>query len=257
MGDALLLDCDGVLADTEEFGHLVAFNRVFAEFGYPFRWTKGQYAQLLKVGGGKERVRRYAEQTCVDLGFDGDHVAAATAIHRRKTEIYIELVNGGQLPERPGIRRLVKQCLAEDWTVAVASTSALESVSSVLRAVLDGDDFDKVAGIYAGDIVAAKKPAPDVYLLAVSDLGLDPTRTVVIEDSEAGAAAAHAAGLAHLVTISSFTASDPFPHATAVMDSLGDPGAPARCKAGIDVRNTQGIVDVDSLEQVIKAAHPS
>ena len=48
---ALILDCDGVLADTEKDGHLVAFNQVFDEAGYPFRWSEDEYAKLLKVGG--------------------------------------------------------------------------------------------------------------------------------------------------------------------------------------------------------------
>ncbi|WP_036922532.1 HAD-IA family hydrolase [Propionicicella superfundia] len=251
MGKALLLDCDGVLADTEEFGHLVAFNQVFDEFGYPFRWSKEEYARLLKVGGGKERVRAYATATGVDLGFDGDLVVASTAIHRRKTEIYIELVTTGRLPERPGIRRLVDEVLDAGWTVAVASTSALESVRSVLRAVVDPEAFARVAGIFAGDVVENKKPAPDVYLLALDALGLDPADTVVIEDSEAGAAAAHAAGLKHLVTLSSFTGTDAFPDATAVVDSLGDPGVPVRVQDGLDVRNAAGLIDRASLERIL------
>lgn len=253
MSRALLLDCDGVLADTEEFGHLVAFNQVFEEFGYPFRWSKDEYARLLKVGGGKERVRKYAEEIGADLGFDGDLAAAATAIHQRKTEIYIELVTQGRLPERPGIRRLVSEVLAAGWTVAVASTSALRSVRSVLAAVVDPAAFDQVAGIFAGDVVENKKPAPDVYLLAIEALGLDPEQTIVIEDSEGGAAAAAAAGLTHLVTLSSFTGSDEFPHAAAVVDSLGDPGLAVQVREGLDLRNAEGFVDLRSLERLLEA----
>jgi HAD superfamily hydrolase (TIGR01509 family) len=251
MGKALLLDCDGVLADTEEYGHLVAFNKVFAERGYPFRWSKKEYARLLKVGGGKERVRKYAEEHGVDLGFDGDLAAASTAIHKRKTEHYIRLVEEGLLPERTGIRRLVNEALAAGWTVAVASTSALPSVTSVLRSAVDPEAFDQVAGIYAGDIVPAKKPAPDIYLLAIEDLGLDPEQTVVIEDSEAGATAAHSAGLKHLVTVSSFTREDSFDHATSVVGSLGDPGLPDETLAGLDVRNAEGYVDLAGLEKIL------
>lgn len=247
----LLLDCDGVLADTEEFGHLVAFNQVFEEFGYSFRWSNQDYACLLKIGGGKERVRKYALETGADLGFDGDLVAASVAVHKRKTEIYIELVNAGKLPERPGIRRLVNEALQADWTVAVASTSAVESVTSVLRAVVDPAAFAQIAGIYAGDMVEQKKPAPDVYLLALKDLGLDPRKVVVIEDSQAGAAAAHAAGLTHLVTISSFTGGDDFPHAAAIVDSLGDPGVSAALLRGIEVRNGDGYVGLAGLQRLI------
>ena len=53
---ALVLDCDGVLADTERYGHLVAFNETFAEFGLPVRWSVADYRDKLRIGGGKERM---------------------------------------------------------------------------------------------------------------------------------------------------------------------------------------------------------
>ncbi len=252
MTKALVLDCDGVLADTEEFGHLVAFNRTFEEFGYPFRWSKAEYADLLQVAGGKERVRRYAELTGADLGYEGDIDAAAAAIHRRKTEIYVEMVDGGEVPGRPGIRRLVKQALAAGWIVAVATTTAPQSARSVLRSVLGPEDLEQLSGVFAGDVVPAKKPAPDIYLLAVSELGLDPATRVGVEDSAVGATAAHAAGLRHVVTLSSFTGNEEFPYAETVVDSLGDPGIPVQVKEGRDLRDADGLISVDSLELVLQ-----
>ena len=51
--NALIFDCDGVLADTERFGHLPAFNQMFAEFDLPVRWSEEEYGAKLKIGGGK------------------------------------------------------------------------------------------------------------------------------------------------------------------------------------------------------------
>ena len=53
---ALIFDCDGVLADTERFGHLPAFNATFREFGLPVQWSEEEYGGLLAIGGGKERM---------------------------------------------------------------------------------------------------------------------------------------------------------------------------------------------------------
>src|SRR6478752_90640 len=141
MSRALILDCDGVLADTERDGHLVAFNQTFEELGFPFRWSEDEYAVLLKIGGGKERMRGYL------------------AAH------------------------------------------------------------------------------PDIDLLTLKELGREPDEAVVVEDSESGAQAAANAGLRHVVTVSSFTGADPFPAATVVVSDLGEPGAPAQVRAGLDVRN--------------------
>ena len=59
MMKALIFDCDGVLADTERDGHRVAFNRAFAARGLESRWDVPTYGELLKVAGGKERMRHW------------------------------------------------------------------------------------------------------------------------------------------------------------------------------------------------------
>ena len=53
---ALIFDCDGVLADTEPFGHLPAFNQMWREMGIPWEWSVDEYGRKLKIGGGKERM---------------------------------------------------------------------------------------------------------------------------------------------------------------------------------------------------------
>ena len=50
---ALIFDCDGVLADTERDGHLPAFNQTFSEFAVPVHWSDAEYAEKVKIGGGK------------------------------------------------------------------------------------------------------------------------------------------------------------------------------------------------------------
>jgi HAD superfamily hydrolase (TIGR01509 family) len=221
----LIFDCDGVLADTERDGHLVAFNLAFEEFGLSTRWSVQDYRALLSIGGGKERLRSLLTAQVRDTGLpadpDNDDEFIAR-LHRRKTEIFIDLVESGRLPARSGVSRVIADALAAGWSVAVASTSAEPSVRAVLRAAA-GTATDKVR-VFAGDVVPNKKPAPDIYLLAVEELGADPADTVVVEDSEVGAAAAAAAGLHHLITVSTFTVDERFPAASAVVTQLGDAG---------------------------------
>ena len=189
MTRALILDCDGVLADTERDGHLVAFNQTFEELGFPFRWSEEEYAGLLKIGGGKERMRGYlAAHPEIDLGSGAELDEKIVAVHKRKSEIYIELVDQGRLPGRPGVKRLIEEALDAGWQVAVASTSATRSVEAVLRSVVGEQTRSRIAGVWAGDIVPAKKPAPDIYLLTLRELGRGPDEAVVVEDSESGAA---------------------------------------------------------------------
>ena len=229
MASALILDCDGVIADTERFGHLVAFNQTFAEFGLPVRWSVAQYREKLLIGGGKERLASLlTPEFIVAAGLPADpegQRAAVAAWHRRKTELYLDLVASGAVPPRPGIARLVAAALDAGWLVAVASTSAQASVTATLERAV-GTGLAERVRVFAGDIVPHKKPAPDIYLLALRDLGVPAAAAVVVEDSRNGLLAATGAGIACLITVNDFTADEDFSAAALVVSALGDPGEP-------------------------------
>ncbi|MCW2892974.1 MAG: haloacid dehalogenase [Actinomycetia bacterium] len=230
MASALILDCDGVIADTERFGHLVAFNQTFEEFGLPVRWTVAEYREKVLIGGGKERMASLLTPAFIAAaGLPADPEGqrdAVAAWHRRKTQIYLELVASGAVPPRPGIARLVAAALDAGWLVAVASTSAQASVQATLERAVGTGQAARVR-VYAGDIVPHKKPAPDIYALALRELGVTAGDAVVVEDSRNGLLAATGAGIACLITVNDFTADEDFSEAALVVSSLGDPGEPA------------------------------
>nr|WP_300147817.1 HAD-IA family hydrolase [Propionicimonas sp.] len=236
---ALIFDCDGVLADTERDGHLPAFNAAFAEFGLPVEWDADTYHQKLQIGGGKERIAS-------ELPGRDDLIKQ---LHARKTQLFTERVDAGLLPGRPGIHRLIEAVLTLDWTVAVASTSAERSVRAVLEHAV-GPDLAARCHVFAGDIVAHKKPAPDIYLTVLADLALDPAECLVVEDSAIGLRAARAAGLTTIVTISSFTAGEDFDGAALVVNHLGDPDNPLEVVAAPAGVRPVGMVTVSDLEDL-------
>jgi HAD superfamily hydrolase (TIGR01509 family) len=251
----LIFDCDGVLADTERTGHLPAFNQTFEEFGLPVRWSEEDYAEKLRIGGGKERMASLLTPEFVaQAGLPTDAVEQRNALlrwHQRKTDVYRERVEAGQLPARPGIRRLINSALAQGWRLAVASTSALESVQAVLRIAAGPENAARFAGVFAGDVVQRKKPAPDIYLLALRELGANPAETLVIEDSRNGLEAAVAAGLKCVVTVNGYTAEECFDEALLVVDHLGDPGMPLRVLANRGSAKPEGQFTVQDLEDCL------
>lgn len=255
---ALIFDCDGVLADTERYGHLPAFNATFERFGLPVRWDEEEYARRLRIGGGKERMA----SLLTDPGFvesagipdDPEQRQELLASwHRTKTAVFKEMVRAGSLPARPGIPRVIAQAVSAGWTVAVASTSAEESVRAVL---VNGVGEDLAAGIpiFAGDVVPTKKPDPAIYRLAVAQLDLDVTNTLVVEDSRNGLRAAVGAGLSCLVTVNEYTRQENFDEAVLVVTELGDPGRlPVEVlanRAGIEVGD---MVTLDVLQECVRA----
>jgi HAD superfamily hydrolase (TIGR01509 family) len=245
---ALIFDCDGVLADTERFGHLPAFNAAFAELDIPMKWSEKDYGTLLQIGGGKERIAAALADTGItaDTSPAGEYVKR---IHTVKTRIYRDMVADGVMPPRPGVTRLITAALGLGWAVAVASTSAVESVRSVLECAAGA--AAAAIPVFAGDMVPLKKPSPDIYLLAVAELAAHPSATVVIEDSSLGLRAAHAAGLTCVVTPSSYTLGEDFSQASAVLSSLGDPAEPATVLSDPYRVKFPGCVDVEALSRLL------
>ena len=237
---ALIFDCDGVLADTERDGHRPAFNQAFAEAGLDVVWDEAEYARRLQIGGGKERIASLFDDA-------EDRADEILALHKRKTALYKEIVRSGKLPARPGIARIVDEALAAGWILAVASTSAEESVRAVLEHAVGPANAAEFA-VFAGDIVPAKKPDPAIYVLTLERLGLAPGDGVVIEDSRNGLLAAARAHLRCVVTVSSYTAEEDMSEAVLVLSSLGDEGEPARVLANRSAARPGDLVTLADLD---------
>jgi HAD superfamily hydrolase (TIGR01509 family) len=222
---ALIFDCDGVLVDTERDGHRVAFNRAFAEFRIDREWDVELYGELLKVAGGKERMRHdfdTAGWPPLEPTGASDRDSLIAELHKRKTAIFAELIASGSLPLRPGIVRLVDEAAAAGIRLGVCTTSALKSVSGVLD-LMGPERKAKFEFVLAGDVVSKKKPDPEIYELAKQRLGLPASDCMVIEDSRNGLLAATGAGMPCLITTSTYTTDEDFSEAVRVVPELGDP----------------------------------
>ncbi len=220
MPEALIFDVDGTLAETEEL-HRQAFNETFAAEGLDWHWSRADYHRLLKTTGGKERIARHISETG---GAPADHDIAA--LHRAKTDRYTALMAAGGLPLRAGIADLIARARAEGIRLAVATTTSRPNVEALTLATF-GQPAEAIFEVLAcGDEVAAKKPAPDVYLLALQRLGLPAGACLALEDSRNGLMSARAAGLACIVSPSAYTEGEDFGGALAVLADFSDLLAP-------------------------------
>ncbi|KAJ0578392.1 putative beta-phosphoglucomutase [Helianthus annuus] len=222
---ALLFDCDGVLVDTEKDGHRVSFNDTFNEKELGVTWDVDLYGELLEIGGGKERMTAYFNETGWPANApkgEQERKDFIASLHKRKTELFMVLIEKKLLPLRPGVAKLIDQAFAKGVKVAVCSTSNEKAVSAIVSFLLGPERAAKIQ-IFAGDVVPRKKPDPAIYNLAATTLGVEPSRCVVVEDSGIGLAAAKAAGMTCIVTKSGYTADEDFKNADAVFDCIGDP----------------------------------
>lgn len=242
---AIFFDQDGVIIDTEKDGHRVAFNAAFKAFGYDFEWSVEKYHELLKISGGKERMRHYfrEEGLCADMSDDKltEHIKD---LHKKKTAIFVDLIESRKLPLRSGVKRFMQEGMQAGLILGVCTTANERSANAIARGMLGEIKFEFVL---AGDVVSKKKPDPEIYLLALERTGLPADECVVVEDSYNGVLAAKQAGLHILATTNIYTESEDLSDADIIVTRLGDPDKSGELKGAKNDFAYDGILHVDQL----------
>ena len=218
---AIIFDVDGTLADTED-GHRKSFNKAFAESGLDWNWDVALYDQLLKVTGGKERIKHYVETSQPHFAKPADYENFVRNLHAVKTRHYTSMLGEGHIPLRPGIKQLIHDMQAAGITLAIATTTTPENVSALLEVGLGKNWADYFAANGCGDIVPHKKPAPDIYFWVLKKIGLSAADCIALEDSENGLRSSLSAGIKTFVTVNHYTRSQNFAGAAGVFDDLSN-----------------------------------
>lgn len=222
MLNALIFDVDGTLADTER-AHLAAFNRAFAELGMGWVWDEVLYTELLNISGGKERILHYWKQVQPNLREleSGAIKDTVNRLHELKTAAYESAVNDGAVTLRPGVLKLMDEALAKGLQLAIATTTSPVNIAALLRRAVGADWRMNFTAIGDASTAPIKKPHPQVYLQMLEKLHLPASQCLAFEDSNNGLCAATAAGLATLITPTSFTQDHDFSAAMRVVPDLG------------------------------------
>ena len=240
---ALIFDVDGTLAETEEL-HRRSFNQAFTDFGLEWHWGKDLYQKLLAVTGGRERIRYFVDDYSPSPknNMSDEEVQA---LHRHKTAVYCDKIDKGDIALRPGVARLILQAREQGVRLAIGTTTSRVNVDRLLKTTFGPESVGWFEAFATGDRVVHKKPAPDIFRLALTDLGLAARECLAVEDSAQGLASARGAGIPTLITVSQYSKTQHFDNAVAVISSLGEEGAPFAVLGGL--AKYEGIVDLSLL----------
>ncbi|OGO41808.1 MAG: hypothetical protein A2W36_06560 [Chloroflexi bacterium RBG_16_58_14] len=243
---AVFFDQDGVIIDTERDGHRVSFNMAFKEFGFTDEWSVDYYHELLQIAGGKERMKHHSLTRGFNPAVPPEEIdELVKTMHKSKTALFVELIESGQLPLRPGIHRFMKEAMEAGLLVGVCTTSNEQAAKAITGKILSDIKFDLVL---AGDVVSKKKPDPEIYNLALSKTGLKPEECFVVEDSKNGVLAAKAAKMPTVVTTNYYTEKEDVSAGDIIVTSLGDPdGEKGVLKKGGDGLKFDGVLHVKQV----------
>jgi HAD superfamily hydrolase (TIGR01509 family) len=139
------------------------------------------------------------------------------AVRARKSQHYLDLL-GSCLQPMDGALQLLN-ALHGNRKIALASSSYRDAVDGVLSGLGIAQFFEVVV---TGLDVPMVKPAPDIFLKAAVDLGVEPSECLVLEDAEKGVVAAYRAGMRCIAVPNDYTRHHDFSKATRICRSLAD-----------------------------------
>jgi HAD superfamily hydrolase (TIGR01509 family) len=206
----LIFDVDGLVADTERLNARVTI-RVLAEmFG-----LQGVKYEDFAAGYGKG-AEAYVKAGARSHGLELTDEQAEAAAQLRERYL-TETVRAEGLPAFPGVLDLMHEALAQDgFRLAIATSATKELSEAILEAVKV--PYQQMAYV-SGSEVTKKKPDPQIFLIAIQRLGIEPARCVVFEDAPSGVQAAKSAG-AKCIAVTNTVAAEKLSGADVICDSL-------------------------------------
>ena len=182
-----------------------------------------EYAELLEVTGGRERILAYLQRRGDAPAGAAEREALARRLHLRKNAFYAELVAQGGIAARPGVLRLMDECRAAGVALAIATTTSRANVDALFASLLGRDWEARFAAVVCAEDAPDKKPDPQAYRLALQRLDVGADEAFALEDSPNGLKAARGAGIACGVTRSAYFSGARFEGAAWVRDDLEAP----------------------------------
>lgn len=181
---AVILDLDGLMIDTERVARK-AWLRAASELGHTI-----DESLFSRLSG-----RRAQDIRSIVIDVQGEDFPYSE-VRERRNRYLIEAFAQGEVGRKAGLSELLETIEELGLDVAIATSGRRDATAQKLAAVGLSDRFEIIV---TGDDIENGKPAPDIFLEAARRLGVPPAECVVLEDSNAGARAAHAAGMRVIV----------------------------------------------------------
>lgn len=247
---ALVFDCDGTLAETADVKR-AAFNQAFYECNLDWVWGRATYAQICGNCLPGTEVEFYALLRFPELFQSLEKDGRLDQINQLFRRNYLEMLESGAAPLRPGVARLLSEIRLSGRRFAICSTSARVEYETLLFNRFGIEMIDALSASVSSEDLQGVSPV-QAYRLCFQRLGIDPSKIAVIEDSGRGVVAAASLGAHVIATPGLYSRGDNFQAARAVVSDLGHPNAPFAQISGAKLPGP--VIDIDLIDQLCARA---
>ena len=203
---AVIFDMDGLMIESENL-QSEAFGIIIKKYEInPIKQANG----LIQTPGLSERANWEILKKKHNLKEDTD------ILIKKRNPIYLDILKKN-IVSKPGLIKLIKLLKNEQVLLAVASSSGIEHIESVLGKLVITKEFNAVV---SGQFIKNSKPAPDIFLEAAKQLGVKTNECLVLEDAESGVEAGHRAGMEVIAVPNKYTKDNDFSKADLTVKSL-------------------------------------
>ncbi len=227
---ALIFDVGGTIAETADVKR-AAFNQAFAEVGLDWVWGRAAFAQILANALPGAEVEFYALLRHPEMFNRLERNGLLDQIPKRQSSIYLNLLEAGAAPLRPGVARLMGEVISSGVKLGLCSTGPRAEFETLLFNRFGLEILDALSVSVAAEDLQGASPV-QAYKTCLERLGQRPDSVTVIEDGGQGTAAAASLGMGVIATPSLYTLGDRFVGARLVISDLGHPAAPFSVFAG-------------------------
>ncbi len=220
---ALIFNVDGTLAETAEI-HRAAFNQAFDEFNTGWCWDRATYSYLMDMPGDAEMLGAY---NAISAAKNAQKPLTREVLQRialRKMQIYLAMLASGAAYFRPGVCRLMEEARRDGIAIGIVSTRSRIEFEMLVTNTLGFDALNMFNAIRTSD--NGGRSALAGYQNIIADLGINPNKSVAIDDTETGIRDAVICGLKTIATPGIYTSSGRFDAAEIVVSDLGRPSQP-------------------------------
>ena len=164
----------GTVAETSEIQRR-SYNSAFNKLNIDCYWNVANYCEMLKVPGGKDRIRNFTIPNISEEDVD--------KIHNLKEEIYAELIEQEDI-SRIEFVEVFHHSKASDLKVGLITTTSEKNINSLSKALEDKVNFNDFDIITTSKDCTVPKPSPEIYQNALKKIGVSPNEAIAIEDTQ-------------------------------------------------------------------------